>query len=135
MEIFRSGSRRWRGTKEVIGRENHPEIKDLEIKFYNVKDSNSLRTRHDYTVKLSNAELDQLLEARLKRFGREIRDRIVALTGAERDPAYDRRLRELLDQYAVWRAAFGRRQAEPGNGDRRLDTSGEDVSGGTAQRI
>ena len=67
MRITRSGSRRWRGTKVVV--DGKPsEINDLEIKFNKVPDLNSSRTHHDHTVRISDEELDQLLDERLKRF-------------------------------------------------------------------
>ena len=117
MRIARSGSRRWCGTTEIVKHGNRPEIKDLEVKFPNVEDFNSSRTHHDYTVEFSDEELDQLLKARLERFCREIRDRIVALKDPERDPVYDQRLRELLDEYAFWRVASAPRRVRPENGN------------------
>ncbi len=100
MRITRSGSQRWHG--ETVVFEGKPsEINDLEITLYNVRDLNSSRTQHDYTVRITDEELDQLLDERLKRFRRDILARIV-------EPTDDERLRELLDQYACWYAASSR---------------------------
>ena len=107
MQITREGSRRWRGTTDIV-KCKPSKIKDLEIKFSNVKDFNSSRTHHDYTVTLSDEELDQLLDERLKRFRRDIRARIVELKDAKREPADDELLRQLLDQYTYWCAASSR---------------------------
>ena len=97
MRIVRCGSHRLCGTTTIVDCKPF-EIKDLTIIFNNVPDFNS-KSHHNYTVQISDDELDRLLDEREKRTRRENLAGSVLLKNANENPEAKERLRALLDQH------------------------------------
>lgn len=95
MRLVRSGSRRFCGEKVLIDAKN-PEIKDLKVIFTNVPDLNS-RSRHDYTLSLSDEELRKLWEKRRRRREKSRLIGTLVEAKARKDPEEWKRLKADLD--------------------------------------